>query len=158
MQQEGTPLNKLLFDGIKDDIDSKLATSSKATQTEAEGGSNNTKYMTPLRVLQEVNALALPSKQMSIKTGTISDDGIIPQTSGYSNYLYIVTPSSPTNNFDASHGHPNNFAGFRMFCSVNQETRVVTSYTQGFYYSSGSSNGWENKTTFTADYYEIAWN
>lgn len=49
-QVVGTALNKLLFDSIKADLDSRLLIADKSTQAEAEAGSNNTKYMTPLRV------------------------------------------------------------------------------------------------------------
>ena len=187
--QIGTALNKALFDSIKTDLNSRLLTSNKATQAQAqagtdntnymtalrveqhytnrratqaqaEAGTDNTKYMTPLRVLQEINALALPSKQMSIKTGTITDNGIIPQTSGYSNYLYIVTPNTASNNFTANTSHSANddYNGFRFYCSVNQETRKVTAYTQSYYFTNGSIQGWTNSTSLTADYYEIAWN
>ena len=45
----GGKSNYALFESIKDDINARLATSAKATQAEAEAGSNNTKYMTPLR-------------------------------------------------------------------------------------------------------------
>lgn len=97
-------------------------------------------------------------KDLSIKTGTISNDGIIPKTSGYNNYLYIVAPNNASNNFNESKGYPDNFAGMRIYCSVDQSTRKVTAYTQGFWYSNGNSQGWVNKETFSANYYEIAWN
>ena len=50
IQVMGTALNKLLFDSIKADLDSRLLITDKSTQAEAEAGTNNTKYMTPLRV------------------------------------------------------------------------------------------------------------
>lgn len=154
----GRAMNEEFFDSISTDIGNKLSTSNKATQSEAENGSNNTKYMTPLRVFQQINAKALPSKQMSIKTGTITNNGTIPQTEGYSNYIYLVAPNNPTNNYSSSSLHPDKFAGFRMYCSVDQETRKVTAYTQAYYYTNGSSQGWDNPTNFTVDYYEIAYN
>lgn len=185
----GNIWNKLVYDGIKGAIEEKLkitdkATASeattgtnntkymtpsttksaitnfKATQAQAEAGTDNTKYMTALRVLQEINALALPSKQMSIKTGTITNNGTIPQTSGYSNYLYIVTPNTASNNLtgNTSHSASDDYNGFRFYCSVNQETRKVTAYTQSYYFTNGNIQGWTNNTSLTADYYEIAWN
>ena len=51
---QGTALNKVLFDSIKDDLNSRLLTSNKATQAEAETGTNDTKYMTPLKTKQEL--------------------------------------------------------------------------------------------------------
>lgn len=54
----GTPINKQLFDSIQADITSlnnnKLNVSAKASQSEAEAGTNDTKYMTPLKVKQEL--------------------------------------------------------------------------------------------------------
>ena len=123
----------------------------KATQAQAEAGSDNTKYMTALRVLQEINAKALPSKQMSIKEGTITNNGTIPQTSGYSNYLYFVSPNDVFGT--ASTGGSFSSVGFGVECEVNQSTRKVTCRmaTQ----STGSSTSY---TGGTANYLEIAWN
>ena len=52
--KQGTPLNKVLFDSIKDDLNTRLLISNKATQAEAETGTNDTKYMTPLKTKQEI--------------------------------------------------------------------------------------------------------
>ena len=187
--EAGNIWNKLIYDGLKEAIEARLKTTDKATaseattgtndtkymtpsktksaidnykatQAQAEAGSDNTKYMTALRVLQEINAKALPSKQMSIKTGTITNNGTIPQTSGYSNYLYIVTPNTASNNLtgNTSHSASDDYNGFRFYCSVNQETRKVTAYTQSYYFTNGNIQGWTNSTSLTADYYEIAYN
>ena len=53
----GTPLNKLLFDSIRDDLNSRLLIDSKANQAEAEAGLNDTKYMTPLKVKYALDKL-----------------------------------------------------------------------------------------------------
>lgn len=57
--QAGTPLNKVLFDSIKTDLtnlsNNKLNVSAKATQAQAETGTDNTNYMTALRVKQALN-------------------------------------------------------------------------------------------------------
>ena len=50
--QESTPLNKVLFDSIKNDIDSRLLTSNKATTEQANAGTDDTTYMTPLKTMQ----------------------------------------------------------------------------------------------------------
>lgn len=178
--EAGNIWNKLIYDGLKEAIEEKLniadkATTSeattgtnntkymtpsttksaisnfKATQAQAEAGTDNTKYMTALRVLQEINALALPSKQMSIKTGTISNNGTIPQTSGYSNYLYFVSPNDVFGT--ASTGGNFSTVGFGVECEVDQSTRKVICRmaTQ----SSGSSTSY---TGGTANYLEIAYN
>lgn len=52
----GRAMNKEFFDSIQTDLNNLLPKSSKATQAEAEAGTNNTKYMTPLRVSQLLNA------------------------------------------------------------------------------------------------------
>ena len=49
---QGTELNKALFDSIKSDLNARLLISSIATQAQAEAGTNNTNYMTALRVAQ----------------------------------------------------------------------------------------------------------
>lgn len=53
---QGTPLNKVLFDSIKADLNTRLLISSKSTQAQAEAGTNNTQYMTPLRTAQAIFA------------------------------------------------------------------------------------------------------
>ena len=88
---EGTALNKALFDSIADDINSRVLISDNATTQEAQAGTDNTKYMTPKTVLDEIKELGYPSYNMSIKTGTISHNGTIPQTSGYAHHFYFVT-------------------------------------------------------------------
>lgn len=52
----GTPLNKALFDSIQTDLNSRLLVSNKATTAEAQAGTNDTKYMTPLKVQQKLNS------------------------------------------------------------------------------------------------------
>lgn len=48
--QQGTPLNKLLFDSINSSINERLLITSKATETEAVNGTDDTKYLTPLKL------------------------------------------------------------------------------------------------------------
>jgi len=161
----GRAMNKEFFDSIKTDIDSKLNASLKASQAEAEAATNDTKYMTALKVLQQINALALPSKQMSIKTGTISNNGTIPQTSGYSNYIYLVTLNSVDgmagDEFPDSYnsGGYTNIFGYKQVCEVDQSTRNVTVGAYHYYLStSGASSGWRGWSSGTANYIEIAFN
>lgn len=158
VETPGTPHNKVLFDSIKDDLNSRLLIADKATQAEAEAGTNNTKYMTPLRNKQQIENGYLPSKQMSIKTGQATGGQTIPKTDGFEHYLYIVTPRNGSNNLDENTGHASNYAGFRLVCSVNQTTRLVTAYTESFWYSNSVSKDWTNRQNIDVDYYEIAWN
>lgn len=54
----GTPLNRTLFESIRTDLNSRMLTSNKATQAQAEAGTDDTKYMTPLKTKQAINKLA----------------------------------------------------------------------------------------------------
>lgn len=53
----GTPLNKALFDSIQADLNTRLLISNKATTAEAQTGTNDTKYMTPLKTQQKLTSL-----------------------------------------------------------------------------------------------------
>ena len=44
---QGTELNKVLFDSIRDDLNSRLLITNKATQADVRTGTNNSKYVTP---------------------------------------------------------------------------------------------------------------
>ena len=147
----GSLLNKALFDSIKNDLDTRLLISSKATQAEAEAGTDDTKYTTPLKVLQSINKNALPSKHISIKTGTVSNNGTIPQTADYSNYAYFVTPNTISSTKLRT---TSNLTSMKIVCEVNQATRKVTVGAYGY---EGSSS-WSDFTAGTANYLEIAWN
>lgn len=70
---QGTALNKAFFDTIQTDLNNKLAISSKASQSEAETGTNDTKYMTPLKVKQE--ALKILETQKVIEYKKTSAEG-----------------------------------------------------------------------------------
>lgn len=62
---QGTALNKAFFDTIQTDLNNKLAISSKASQSEAETGTNDTKYMTPLKVKQELAVNKITRTQLA---------------------------------------------------------------------------------------------
>ena len=152
---EGTPLNKALFDSIKSDIDARLLISDKASTQEAQTGTNDTKYMTPLKVAQ-----SKLGSRIHIATGTVAHNGTIPQTSGYDNYFYIVTPiiSLNTNVIDSNYSAIAGY-NFKIDCSVNQSTRKVT--CQGTFYTFRANSSQTSTTVnknFNATYYEIAWN
>jgi hypothetical protein len=78
---EGTKINKVLFDSIADDLDSRLLSANKATQAEAEAGTNNTKYMTPLRTKQFAN------KNVGVKITRLNISGSADNTIDLSTYL-----------------------------------------------------------------------
>ena len=54
--EEGNIWNKVVYDGIKDELGIKLNISDKATQAQAVEGQNDTKYMTPLKTKQAIKA------------------------------------------------------------------------------------------------------
>jgi len=151
----GTPLNKVLFDSIEADLTNlgtnKLNVASKASTAEAEAGTDNTKYTTPKTVLDSIKANAIPSSTMSIKTGTVNDNGTIPQTSGFSHYMYFASVNSIPNTQINVGG---NVANLRVVCEVNQETRRVLVGSYGNY----SGGSWKNYTSGVANYLELAWN
>ena len=68
----GTALNKLFFDSIRDDLNSRLLTANKATQSQAEAGTNNTNYMTPLRVQNKVSSMTTNATVTTTSTSTVT--------------------------------------------------------------------------------------
>lgn len=70
VQTQGTPLNKAFFDSIKNDLNSRLLINNKASTAEAVAGTDNTKYMTPLRTKEVLNSL---KTIRNIATGTQSE-------------------------------------------------------------------------------------
>lgn len=97
-----------------------------ATQEEAEVGTDNTKFMTPLRVKQAIDALVDIStainNTISITTGTISHGGTIPLPNGFTRgeCRYAVW-SHDMPDGDKSYGR-----GSYHRTQVNQSTGVVT--------------------------------
>lgn len=67
----GTPLNKALFDSIQSDLNTRLLISNKATTAEAQAGTNDTKYTTPAKVQDKLNALVSTVTQSGAGTYTI---------------------------------------------------------------------------------------
>jgi len=121
-----TPLSSTNMNNIEDTLDGLgNVTHEIATQAEAEAGTSNIKYMTPLRTKEAIG-------NISIKTGELSDSAIIPQTAGYTNYMYLVSIRSITNPSLTTVG-----------CRVNQSTRVVDVFG--------------GTTSKFANWYEIAW-
>lgn len=165
--EAGTAINKVLFDSIKNDIVDRLLISDKATTAEAQAGTNDTKYLTALKMKQVLLNGYLPSKQMSIKTGTISNNSYIPKTDGYSNYLYFVS----MNSFEGYDGKSNAATVcLKWQCTVDQISRLVYArqkiYVTSELNPSNWGNSWSNSSTSNygtnvsgqANYIEIAWN
>lgn len=88
-----------------------------ATQAEAEAGSVNNKYMTPLRVAQAIAALHAKS-QVVVATGSVQDGGTVPLPSGYTQdqcwWMVTVGDTGAINQY---------FGGLRCYAGTN---RVVT--------------------------------
>lgn len=77
----GTPLNKALFDSIQTDLNSRLLVSNKASQSEANTGTNDTKYLTPLKVQQKLSGLVTTASQTGAGTCTICNFADYPNAS-----------------------------------------------------------------------------
>ena len=69
---QGTPLNKALFDSINADIQARVLISDKATTVEAQALTNDSHYMTPLKVKEGLQYLT--------KTGSASNSTTTAQT------------------------------------------------------------------------------
>lgn len=149
----GGVANEAFFKSIDDDIKAKLPKTSKATQAQAEAGTDNNTYMTPLRVKQ-----SKLGNKIHISTGTVNDGDIIPQTTGYEHYIYFVSPhmsSSTAVTFSDTHGAQG--VSYRIQCLVDQSTRQVSAKAYIGIQHYGSS--WEGNTdSIKANYIEIAWN
>ena len=152
---EGTALNKALFDSIQADLNTRLLISSKANQGDAQAGTDDTKYMTPKTVLDEIKKLGYPSYNMSIKSGTISNGATIPKTSGYSHYFYFVNNYILEDLRTSYSGSGSTDTEIRLQTYVNQSTRAVT--CRGAYKKINGSSSY-SYVNGTANYFEIAWN
>lgn len=151
IQTQGTALNKVTFDSIQTDLtnlsNNKLNVSNKATQSEAETGTNDTKYMTPLKVQQKINSLKTSASGTT--TGSVSLTGYTNQVveiCGYCRYAgtsnaysrltgtqitYYGTHTSantyqttcPFNTYTASSSYP----AFRIVIDFNTKTFTINS-------------------------------
>lgn len=90
------------------------------------------------------------NKSLSIKTGTVTHNAVIPKTSGYTNYMYFVSTNYAAS--DDLSCYTTTVNDFKLQCSVVQSTRTVTC---GFY---ENDSNWVLMASGTANYIEIAWN
>lgn len=127
-KHSGTKLNKAYFDTIQTDVNNlntnKLNVSAKATQAQAEAGSDNTNYMTPLRVQQKFNSLISTSSGGS--TGSISLSGYTNQIVtiyGYGKYSISSNTYSRINGTGIQyHGTHTSSSGTTTYCNFNTYT------------------------------------
>lgn len=132
VQTQGTALNKVFFDSIRTDLtnlsNNKLNVSAKATQAQAEAGSDNTNYMTPLRVQQKFNSLISTSSGGS--TGSVS-------LSGYTNQIVTIYGygkySSTSNTYSRVNGTGIQYHG------TNTSSSSTTTYCNFNTYNSSAS-------------------
>lgn len=80
----GTPLNKLLFDSIADDLNTRLLISSKATDNEAIAGTDTSKYIVPSTLQAKLNKMSAWNGATETKTGSL----------GQANAFTIFQPST----------------------------------------------------------------
>ena len=142
-----------MFDSIQSDLNSRLLISNKATTSEAQTGTNDIKYMTPLKATNFLNS------RLHISTGTVADGGTIPQTAGYTNYVYFVSVNEGiTNTYSASTDSSGQFwVRTGVQCSVNQSTRKVTCKVGIGTRVNSSIAPAITYTSATANYIEFAW-
>lgn len=108
---QGTPLNKALFDSIKDDLDARLLIADKATNNDAITGTNTSKYIVPatlqakldnMNAIQGTNSTTItgesgihsytiyePSMISSTDTGTVTIYGLCTSTTSTASTLTI---------------------------------------------------------------------
>lgn len=114
VQTQGTPLNKATFDSIQTDLtnlnNNKLNVSSKATQSEAEAGTNDTKYMTPLKVQQKLNSYKTTYENSTTSTSYT--------------YTTILNLTNNNNTFVKIHGSYNTpqYADWRLIITFGDGT------------------------------------
>lgn len=101
--------------------------------------SNNMLYL-----YKDLDLIPTITDRLSVKTGTISNGNVIPQTAGYSNYIYFVSLSSGGSSYTITTSSGGNYSvSTKISCSVVQSTRKVTCSISG--------------SSATANYIEIAW-
>ena len=102
--EPGTPVNAANLNGLEDDLEShkenktnphgvtkaqvglgSVSNYEVATKAEAETGASNAKLMTPLRVKEAIDNYS----RLFVKSGTVSNGGTIPKTSGFKK-LYLL--------------------------------------------------------------------
>lgn len=122
----GTPLNKALFDSIRDDLNTRLLISSKATQSEAQQGTNNTHYSTPLRVKEQLQYLTKTGSKTSTTSSSAQTSTIYSSSGNISGAKRVIISGSLTSNGSGSYPSILNIngTGFR-----GDETFNVSSYT-----------------------------
>lgn len=142
--------NYLLLSGLgtAKEIEGKLTANELATLIYNGTKFIKAEYVTVDNFAQNFNA------NVSFKQGTVSDGSTIPQTEGFTNYLYFVSPNEATNSVAQVNTYP--WGDTYVECKVDQSTRSVTCKA-GVYRQTGSSSGW-SKASGTANYLEIAWN
>lgn len=109
--------------------------------------------MTPLKATNFLNS------RLHISTGTVSDGEVIPQTTGYANYVYFVSVNEGiTNTYSASTDGSGQFwVRTGVQCSVNQSTRRVTCKVGIGTRVNSSIAPAITYTSATANYIEFAW-
>lgn len=94
-----------MFDSIRTDLNSRLLISNKATTSEAQTGTNDTKYMTPLKVQQKLNSLV---RTVSFVGGKSETEHTILDTTNYAGKVITIIgcirADSNTNNHDYTKG------------------------------------------------------
>lgn len=94
---QGTAFNKVLFDSIQADLNTRLLIASKATQSQAEAGTNNTYYMTALRTAQAIFAQRkVRTYNLSLTAGQWNDIILADYTNSNTQKIVIEGTVTPT--------------------------------------------------------------
>ena len=168
-----TALNNLIGE-LADENAAKNIGIQPLTEADTSGGDLYSKLVYLLEAIQNVTLGAIPdgtitpskleesyaksiTRDLMIKTGTISHGATIPQTEGYDHYMYFVSANTFLGtDFNIMRMYSGDFFRLGTTTAVDQATRVVTAQSAYGAYSSGDTF----KPTYvseTANYIEIAW-
>lgn len=142
----GTPLNKALFDSIKDDLNSRLLTSNKATTAEAQAGTNDVKYMTPKKVQDKIDSLTT-SASYTNSTSTATTNTLV-NFSNYSNKLVKVVGRFHTASSSTSYYGRLTLAGTSIDIHQSSTGDISGTSTNMNFYGASSSGDWSFELIF----------
>ena len=98
--EEGTPINKVLFDSINTDLNTRLLKTSKASDAEVRTGSNDDKYVTPLKLKNTYRNYSNLVNKYNLATLAT------PASQSTGNYIPAFTSSTTPEGFSVSSSTP----------------------------------------------------
>ena len=136
---QGTALNKALFDSIQADLNTRLLVSNKAEQSDMWTGTNDTKYVTPLKVQQKLISLTASDTQSTTGTYTVCT---------FTNFTNVkkITISGKVDSGSNGYNFIMNGSGLGGFTTQSSSVSGGTSLT-----IQGSTNGSDQAFQFAFD-------